>query len=243
MSLPRQQRRSERALGDTRNRRAHVLGLAALALLGVRAGPACVLHEDQTAPPNTPVVAEEAGPGPPKPGDAEVPPLDEECPPLLQDRPVSVLAGSVLFRPPAGLKFVSDTRASADTGTTRRFAMGCGTTIMRVRALRFDDTGRRPISSLAEDAVRGLAEQDGPAMPLQIEEPTEQSPVNYRTTVSLREGVESSSLQKSRKAYVAATRRHGVFVVFLFEAPEIIFAALLPTFRNSADSLIVIPNR
>lgn len=158
------------------------------------------------------------------------------CEAKTADTPTPLFGEQVLIRPPVGVEFMQDDNPTfAQASSSAGFVSACDATVKRVLVFVFQNDKKKGLDATADEFLSTL-EQQGYAGGKKGE-PLVDTKTDYHTVVEY----PASGGNPASNLYVAVARRYDNVFVVVYEAEPADFKALQPTFKASAESLLVIP--
>jgi hypothetical protein len=169
-------------------------------------------------------------------GDGGGAPPPENCEAKTADAPTPLFGEQVLIRPPVGVEFqAEDNPTFAQASSSAGFVSACDATVKRVLVFVFQNDKKTGLDKTAGEFLTTLEQQGYQGG--KKGEPTVNSKTDYHVVVEY----PAAGGNQASNLYVAVARRYENVFVVVYEAEPADFKALLPTFKASAESLLVIP--
>jgi hypothetical protein len=158
------------------------------------------------------------------------------CTTEVADTPTPLFGEKVLIRPPVNVELVEDNPTFATTFASAGFVSACDATVDRMSIFVFQSDPKKAIGTYMDEVIDDMLTKSG------FKGGTPGEPV-VDTETDVHKAVEYAAAdgQPPAMLYIAVTRKFdNVFVVVYQTRPDE-FSALEPTFKASAESLLVIP--
>lgn len=167
-------------------------------------------------------------------GGGSAPPAN--CEAKTADAPTPLFGERVLIRPPVGVEFIEDDNPTfAQAQMSGGFVSACDATVKRMLIFVFENDKKKGLDKYTAEFIETLGQQGYQGGKLSA--PTLATKTDHHVVVEYPAGAGS---QASNLYIVSARRFENVFIV-VYEADPPEFKALQPTFKASAESLLVIP--
>jgi hypothetical protein len=167
----------------------------------------------------------EAGGAPPKSCDAKV-----------ADTPTALFGDQVLIRPPVNVELVEDNPTFATTFTSGGFVSACEATVDRMSLFVFENDKKKAVKTYMDEVINTMLANSGYKGGSRGKNFVENE-VQLDTEVEY----PAADGQPPAKLYISVKKLYQYTLVVVFQTRPDEFGALQPSFKASAESLIVLP--
>jgi hypothetical protein len=166
-------------------------------------------------------------------GGSEAP---KSCDPKVADTPTALFGDQVLIRPPVNVELVEDNPQFATTFTSGGFVSACEATVDRMSLFVFENDKKKNVKAYMDEVIGTMLANSGYKGGSRGKDFVE-------TDVQLDTEVEypASDGQPPAKLYISVKKLYQYTLVVVFQTRPEEFGALQPSFKASAESLIVLP--
>jgi hypothetical protein len=168
---------------------------------------------------------DEGGKEPPKSCDAKV-----------ADTPTALFGDQVLIRPPINVELVEDNPTFATTFTSGGFVSACEATVDRMSLFVFQNDKKKAVNAYMDEVIGTMLANSGFKGGNRGKNHVE-SDVQMDTEIEYPAGDGAPPA----KLYISVKKLYQFTLVVVYQTRPDEFGALLPTFKASAESLIVLP--
>lgn len=157
------------------------------------------------------------------------------CEAKTADAPTPLFGEKVLIRPPVNVDLQEQNPTFAVAQTTGGFVSACESTVDRMTMLLFQNDKKKPLTKYADEFYEAL-EKNGYTGGSR-EKPIQDSDTDHAFVADY----PAANGQPASKLYIALKRRQDVIIALTYQTRPEEFPKLEPTFKASADSLLVAP--
>lgn len=167
-------------------------------------------------------------------GSSNQPPTD--CEAQVASAPTSLFGDRVLIRPPINVVLVEDNPTFATTYQSGGFVSACDGTVDRMSLFVFQNDAKKNLGTYMDEVINDMLPKAGYAG-------GSRGSNHLDTATDLHTEVEypASNGSPPAKLYVAATRKLDYVLVVIYQTRPDEFPVLMPTFKESASSVLVVP--
>jgi hypothetical protein len=159
----------------------------------------------------------------------------KSCEAKTADAPTPLFGEKVLIRPPVNVELHEENPTFAVAQTTGGFVSACEGTIDRMTMLIFQNDKKKPLAKYADEFYSAL-EKNGYTGGTR-DKPSVDSDTDHAFVAEY----PAAGGQPASKLYIALKRRQDVIIALTYQTRPDEFPKLEPTFKASADSLLVAP--
>jgi hypothetical protein len=159
----------------------------------------------------------------------------QSCEAKTADAPTPLFGEKVLIRPPINVDIHEENPTFAVAQTTGGFVSACEGTVDRMTMLVFQNDKKKKLSVYADEFYTALEKNGytgGTRAPAVVDSDTDHAFVAEYP---------AAGGQPASKMYIALKRRQDVIIALTYQTRPEEFPKLEPTFKASADSLLVAP--
>lgn len=159
----------------------------------------------------------------------------KSCDAKTADAPTPLFGEKVLIRPPVNVDLHEENPTFAVAQTTGGFVSACEGTVDRMTMLLFQNDKKKKLAAYADEFYAALEKNGytgGTRSPAQVDSDTDHAFVAEYP---------AAGGQPASKLYIALKRRQDVIIALTYQTRPEEFPKLEPTFKASADSLLVAP--
>lgn len=166
-------------------------------------------------------------------GGAEPP---KTCEAKVADTPTALFGDQVLVRPPINVEIVEDNPTFATTFTSGGFVSACEATVDRMSLFVFQNDKKKNVKAYMDEIINTMLAGSG------FKNGT-RGKNHVETEVQLDTEIEypAGDGAPPAKLYISVKKLYQFALVVVYQTRPDEFGALLPTFKASAESLIVLP--
>jgi hypothetical protein len=159
----------------------------------------------------------------------------KNCEAKTEDAPTPLFGEKVLIRPPVNVDLHEENPTFAVAQTTGGFVSACEGTVDRMTMLIFQNDKKKPLTKYADEFYTAL-EKNGYTGGTR-DKPVVDSDTDHAFVAEY----PAAGGQPASKLYIALKRRQDVIIALTYQTRPEEFPKLEPTFKASADSLLVAP--
>jgi hypothetical protein len=162
-------------------------------------------------------------------------PATQSCEAKTADAPTPLFGEKVLIRTPVNVDLHEENPTFAVAQTTGGFVSACEGTVDRMTMLVFQNDKKKKLSTYADEFYSALEKNGytgGTRNPAVVDSDTDHAFVAEYP---------AAGGQPASKMYIALKRRQDVIIALTFQTRPEEYTKLEPTFKASADSLLVAP--
>jgi hypothetical protein len=167
-------------------------------------------------------------------GGAAEPP--KSCDAKVADTPTALFGDQVLVRPPINVEIVEDNPTFATTFTSGGFVSACEATVDRMSLFVFQNDKKKNVKAYMDEVINTMLANSGFKNGTRGKNHVE-SEVQLDTEIEYPAGDGAPPA----KLYISVKKLYQFALVVVYQTRPDEFGALLPTFKASAESLIVLP--
>lgn len=159
-----------------------------------------------------------------------------KCDAQVASTPTSLFSDRVLIRPPVNVVLVEDSPMFATTYQSGGFVSACDGTVDRMSVFVFQNDAKKTLGTYASEVIDDMLPKSG------FSGGTRGSN-HVDTATDLHTDVEYPAGDGSppAKLYIGVTRKLDLVLVVIYQTRPDEFGVLMPTFKESANSLLVVP--
>lgn len=167
-------------------------------------------------------------------GGAAEPP--KSCEAKVADTPTALFGDQVLVRPPVNVEIVEDNPTFATTFTSGGFVSACEATVDRMSLFVFQNDKKKNVKAYMDEVINTMLANSGFKNGSRGKNHVE-SEVQLDTEIEYPAGDGAPPA----KLYISVKKLYQFALVVVYQTRPDEFGTLLPTFKASAESLIVLP--
>lgn len=159
-----------------------------------------------------------------------------QCDAQVASTPTSLFGDRVLIRPPVNVVLVEDNPTFATTYQSGGFVSACDGTVDRMSLFVFQNDAKKQLGKYMDEVINDMLPKSGFAG-------GSRGSNHVDTSSDLHTDVEYPAANGSppAKLYIAATRKLDYVLVVIYQTRPEEFPVLLPSFKESAGSVLVVP--
>jgi hypothetical protein len=158
------------------------------------------------------------------------------CEAKVAEAPTPLFGEKVLIRPPINVELVEENPAFATTFASGGFVSACEATVDRMMLFVLPSDPKKPVAKYMDEVIEQTLTQAGYQNGTRGDDV-----VSTETDVHSVIEYPAGGGQPPAKLYVAVSRKFTNILVVVYQTRPDEFSALKPTFRESAESLLVLP--
>lgn len=160
----------------------------------------------------------------------------KSCEAKVADTPTALFGDQVLIRPPINVELVEDNPQFATTFTSGGFVSACEATVDRMSLFVFQNDKKKSVKAYMDEIINQTLANSG------YKDGT-RGKTFVDTDVQMDTEVEypAADGQPPAKLYISVKKLYQYALVVVFQTRPDEFGALQPSFKASAESLIVLP--
>ena len=159
----------------------------------------------------------------------------KSCDPKVADTPTALFGDQILIRPPINVEIVEDNPTFATTFASGGFVSACEATVDRMSLFVFQNDKKKAVKAYMTEVI-DMLQKNGYKGGSRGKDFVE-SEVQLDTEMEY----PASEGQPPAKLYISVKKLYDYTLVVVFQTRPDEFTALQPTFKASAESLIVLP--
>ena len=161
----------------------------------------------------------------------------ETCEAKTSDSPTPLFGDKVLIRVPVNVELVEDNPTFARTFSSAGFVSACDATVKNMFVQVYENDPKKPLKTYMQEVIDVTLTQSGYANGSRAGNPVE-SDTDYHTIMEYPPGKGTPAV----KLYVVVVRRLNNVLLVVYEAVPEEFGLLQPSFKKSAESLLIVPD-
>jgi hypothetical protein len=160
----------------------------------------------------------------------------KSCEAKVADTPTALFGDQVLIRPPINVELVEDNPTFATTFTSGGFVSACEATVDRMSLFVFNNDKKKNVKAYMDEVIDTMLANSGYKGGTRGKNFVE-SDVQLDTEIEY----PAADGQPPAKLYISVKKLYQYALVVVFQTRPDEFGALQPSFKASAESLIVLP--
>lgn len=159
-----------------------------------------------------------------------------KCDAQVASAPTSLFGDRVLIRPPVNVVLVEDNPTFATTYQSGGFVSSCDATVDRMSLFVFQNDAKKNLGTYMSEIIDDMLPKSGFAGGSRGDNFVDNA-TDLHTSVEYA----ASNGSPPAKLYIGATRKLDYVLVVIFQTRPDEFPVLVPTFKESASSVLVVP--